>query len=120
MINKRLVFIESMPERCIDCPYCRTEVYPDGAYHEDFICDATGFYIDVLILDYDRDEFCPLHQWWLPYPENTPPEDNDYLVTDDNGFVGTDNWDSHVGWGYGGVVAFMPMIEGYKWGFYDG
>lgn len=49
---------------------------------------------------------------WLPFPENIPEESGDYLITDDNGFLGIDHW--LEGWSFGGVIAFRPGIEPYK------
>lgn len=51
---------------------------------------------------------------WIPKKERLPDKDGRYLVTDTAGKVCTINVDTKKYYGFGSVVAWMPLPEPYK------
>ena len=62
---------------------------------------------------YERLKQVPSTYEWIPCSERLPEKDGYYLVSEDDGGVEVE-WYDNTGWGYCGVIAWMPLPPVYQ------
>lgn len=50
---------------------------------------------------------------WISCSDRLPEEDGYYLVSEDDGNIEVE-WYDNTGWGYCGVIAWMPLPQPYR------
>ena len=75
-------------------------------------CDEDCMFYDYLTIDSLSPTIEP-ETHWIPVSERLPEKDGYYLVSEDDCNIEVE-WYDNTGWGYCGVIAWMPLPPVYQ------